>query len=225
MSSARASRPAGHGNLSTVNRVILAVKDGIRTGRFAPGQRLSEPELIRALKVSRASVREGLRLLASEGFVEQKPFAGVSIRKMSRKEVSELSQVRELLEGLAASLAARNITPPVRRKFMELERSLAARKFESYADYNSRFHELIMKTSAHPHLPAFLERTQLEILRLQFVRVLNSTSAVARSHAEHDDVRKAILKGDGKAAERAMRRHVQNQTKAILEAPDDYFQL
>jgi DNA-binding GntR family transcriptional regulator len=225
MSSAKASRPAEHGTLSTVNRVIVAVKDGIRTGRYAPGQRLSEPELIRALKVSRASVREGLRLLASGGFVEQKPFAGVSIRKMSRKEVFELSQVRELLEGLAASLAARNVTSPVKKKFTDLERAYRTGTFESYADYNSRFHGLIMETSAHPHLPAFLERTQLEILRLQFARVLNSNSAVTRSHAEHDEVLKAILKGDGKAAERAMHRHVHNSTKAILESPDDYFQL
>ena len=63
---------------SAVDEVILAVKDAIREARYAPGQRLVEPELVREFGVSRGSVREALRRLAAEGLVEWERFRGAS---------------------------------------------------------------------------------------------------------------------------------------------------
>ena len=65
---------------STVDRVIAAVKDRIRDAQYAPGQRLVEPTLMAELGVSRGSVREALRRLAAEGFVEWERFRGARAR-------------------------------------------------------------------------------------------------------------------------------------------------
>jgi DNA-binding GntR family transcriptional regulator len=210
--------------VSAVDRAIIAIKEGIHVGKFAPGQHLSEPELVQSLGVSRGSVREALRRLGSEGFLEQRPFSGATVRRMSKKEVLELSQIRGLLEGLAARLAAERITTAGKREFRALEHAYTRSQFDSYSEYNAVFHAFIIKTSGHPYLPTFLERTQLEILRLQFARVLQSNKAVQRSHSEHSNIFRAIMDGKADAAERAMRRHVKNSTAAILRAPDELFQ-
>jgi DNA-binding GntR family transcriptional regulator len=68
-----------------------------------------------------------------------------------------------------------------------------------------------------------LERTQLEIIRLQFQRVLDAKAATRRSRKEHRDIADAILRGDTKSAERLMRLHVRNSTAAILDGPDSLF--
>src|SRR5258708_30459789 len=109
MKSKRAIKTSPTGNrsdVSTIDTIIVSIKKNIREGIYAPGQRLIEPDLIRSLKVSRGSIREALRRLESEGVIEHKPFTGATVRKMSRSEVAEFSEIRELLEGLASRLAA-----------------------------------------------------------------------------------------------------------------------
>ena len=179
---------------------------------------------MKSLKVSRGSVREALGRLESEGVIEHKPFTGAAVRKMSRTEVAEFSDIRELLEGLAARLAAEKITAKGRKTLLAIERSIDAQDGEiPYAVYNLRFHNFIISTSEHSKLPMMLERTQLEIIRLQFQRVLDAKAATRRSRKEHRDVVDAILRGDAKSAERLMRLHVRNSTAAILDGPDNLF--
>ena len=77
--------------VSAVDQVMEAVKDGIRQARYVPGQRLVEPDMMRDFAVSRGTVREALRRLAAEGFVQIELYRGASIRKMSRATNSSSS--------------------------------------------------------------------------------------------------------------------------------------
>ena len=101
--------------VSAVDQVMEAVKDGIRQARYVPGQRLVEPDMMRDFAVSRGTVREALRRLAAEGFVQIELYRGASIRKMSRDEFVELNEIRALLEGYAASLAAQRMSKGERK--------------------------------------------------------------------------------------------------------------
>jgi DNA-binding GntR family transcriptional regulator len=211
-------------DLSTVDRIIVSIKENIREGIYAPGQRLVEPDLIRSLRVSRGSVREALRRLESEGVIEHKPFIGATVRKMSRSEVAEFSEIRELLEGLAARRAAEKITPKRRKDLLAIERSIDAQDSDiPYATYNLQFHNFIIFASEQSKLPMMLERTQLGIIRLQFQRILDAKAAIKRSREEHRKIVSAILRGDANSAERLMRLHVRNSTAEILGAPDTLF--
>ncbi len=80
----------------------------ISDGRLRPGQRLLEREVAEGLSVSRVPVREALRLLEAEGYVQALPGGGVMVRELSVEEINEMFDVRGALEGLAARLAARN---------------------------------------------------------------------------------------------------------------------
>ncbi|MFT8246860.1 GntR family transcriptional regulator [Roseomonas sp. BN140053] len=216
-------RDAGAG--SAVDGVIAHIKSGIRAGRYAPGQRLVEPDLTEALGVSRSSLREALRRLAAEGFVELQHFRGARVRKMTRADVLELTEIRAVLEGYAAATAAARIDAPGRDALLALERSAdgaRARDAAGYGAYNAAFHEAVLRLGRHQHLPGFVEHTRLAVFRLQFDFLLLTPARIRTSRAEHRVIAKAILKGDAVAAEAAMRGHILGNTAAILDAPEEY---
>ena len=210
--------------VSAVDSVIDAIKSGIRRGTFVPGQRLAEPDLIRELHVSRGSLREAFRRLEAEGLVQIELYRGASIRKMTRNEFIEVNEIREVLEGLAASLAARRMDDTDRRRLVELEQRWdAGAAGLTFPEYNEAFHDLILEASRHTQLPHYIAQSQLLFFRLQFHRILREPAKVKRSRLEHARVAAAILKGDAKAAERAMREHVHKTGMEILSAPEEFF--
>ena len=221
----RAEEPRDLENgVSAVDQVMEAIKAGIRHARYVPGQRLVEPDMMRDFDVSRGTVREALRRLAAEGFVSIELYRGASIRKMSRSEFVELNEIRALLEGYAAALAAQRMSKAERKKLLELEQlwDRGAQNL-TYAQYNEQFHTLIVGASRHKQLPNFVQQAQLSIFRLQFHSILQTPVATRRSRLEHRRIVKAILKGDAPGAESAMRQHIQNSAVVIMGAPDTFF--
>jgi DNA-binding GntR family transcriptional regulator len=209
---------------SAVDQVIESIKAGIKQGRYVPGQRLVEPDMVRDLHVSRGSVREALRRLEAEGLVQIELYRGASIRKMSRSDFIAFNQIREVLEGLAASLAAERMDETGRVALVELEQNWErGSRGWTYPEYNERFHNLILEASGNNELPAYIEQAKLLFFRLQFHRIARTPAQEKRSQREHDRVVKAILKGDAKAAERAMRDHVHKSVEAILAEPEEFF--
>jgi DNA-binding GntR family transcriptional regulator len=221
----RAEEPRDIDNgVSAVDQVMEAIKTGIRSARYVPGQRLVEPDMMRDFDVSRGTVREALRRLAAEGFVQIELYRGASIRKMSRDEFVELNEIRALLEGYAASLAAQRMSKAERKKLLELEQQWdRGTQNLAYAQYNEQFHTLIVEASRHKQLPNFVQQAQLSIFRLQFQSILQTPVATRRSRLEHRRIVKAILKGDAPGAESAMRQHIQNSAAVIMGAPDTFF--
>lgn len=211
-------------DISAVDHVIELLKSGIRLGRYVPGQQLSEPDMISEFHVSRGSVREALRCLEADGLVEIEFYRGARIRKMSRSEFIEANQIRGLLEGFAASLAAQRMERAERKKLLELEQNWdRGNKGWTYAEYNEKFHAFILEASRHKQLPIYLEQARFLIFTLQFHRILRTPAATRRSRLEHRRVVKAILKGDAKGAERAMRQHINSSGASILAAPEEFF--
>ena len=90
----------------TVDYVCVCIRQGVVDGRFVPGQRLIARDLTEEIGISRGAVREAFRRLAAEGMVDLIPNRGASVRRLSRRQVEDLFQIRECVEGLAAGLAA-----------------------------------------------------------------------------------------------------------------------
>src|SRR5262249_24999868 len=210
---------------SAVDQVILAVKDAIREARYAPGQRLIEPELVRELGVSRGSVREALRRLLAEGLVEWERFRGASIIRMSRRQVTDFLELREVLEGFGAASAAARLDAAGRSALTKLERTPNARSEfpTSYDSYNNEFHDLILRLGRNLELCGVLNQTRLPIFRLQFNKILLSRDQIRQSRADHTRIVEAILSEDPRGAEIAMRDHIRHSAACILSAPRNYF--
>src|SRR5579863_1311318 len=113
MAAQHASAAPMHGE--TVAHIVARLRDDILTRRAAPGERLVESDLTHRFGVSRGPIREALRRLAAEGFIEHAPNRGAVVRRLSLQDVRELFQIRAELEGLAARIAAAAAADPTKR--------------------------------------------------------------------------------------------------------------
>jgi DNA-binding GntR family transcriptional regulator len=213
-------------NGSIVDTVTEGIKQRIRDGRFAPGQRLVETDLQAIFSVSRGPVREAIRRLGSEGLVDIRHNVGAMVRSLSRDDVRNVFRVREVLEGLAARLAAENAAQGADLSpLLALERRFE-KEFDGtgakYIAYNDAFHQMIVSLSRNDHLVEMAHRLQVRVYRVQ-AEQLNSSQAFQRSRAEHKAIVAALLDGDGDKAERLMRRHIRHRLPDILADSGDAF--
>lgn len=215
-------RPRSESAAGAVGTVVSYIRDGMREGWLVPGQRLIEPDLIARLGVSRGTVREALTRLQGEGLVEFERFRGARIRILSRKAVIELNQIRAVLEGLGARLAAERID----EKAMAVLRAAHPpfqEALHDYTAYNKALHNTIVRLSGNDSLAPAIAATLRETFRLQFDKTLSTRESRLRSYAEHTGIVEAILKGDAKGAERRMIAHINSSTEAIMQAPEHFF--
>ncbi len=111
---------------TNATRVQDELREAILTGALEPGERLRAEALAESLRSSRTPVREALLLLAQEGLVEIEPRRGATVRAFDAADLSDLYEVRALVEPHAAELAARRMTTTETARLTEiLERSTA----------------------------------------------------------------------------------------------------
>jgi DNA-binding GntR family transcriptional regulator len=219
---------AGEPKLTVVEQALRAIRERIRDGSYAPGQRLIEADLTGSLGISRGPLREAMWCLAGEGLVQIEANRGVTVRKLTREETRHRYQLREVLEGLAARLAAENIDAGSNReKFRKIfkagEKLARANDIAGYIDSNEAFHDQIVTMSGNEMLSTLIGQLRVPLYRLQFKRLVTSPQAVLASAEEHAVVAEAILAGQGAQAERAMRRHIAESGRKLLALPDSTF--
>jgi DNA-binding GntR family transcriptional regulator len=214
------------GNGSAAAQVVAHVKEAIRSGRLSPGQRLLESELTGRLGMSRGPVREALAQLQVEGFIDVEPHRGARVHQLSRVEMSELFHVRALLAADAAKLAAGQVDERDNRERLlaEYRRQLALRDNRDLAVYaaaNVEFHTLVDEMCGNRLLATLLDQLQTRVG--PFLSLAQSRHR-DRLLEHHVQIAESILAGDGRAAARAMRRHVTATLRTIMELPDAWFQ-
>lgn len=210
---------------SLVEYVVDSIRDGIREGRYVPGQRLVESDLTKKFGISRGPLREAMSRLAGDDLVVIEPHRGVTVRKMTAQDLQELYDVRQSVESLAARLAATNIDDGDNRQRLTsmLKQMQACSKNSdvmAYAQLNDEFHKLIVDISGNRYLKKLISYLRVPIFRYQFHRFLDIKAKQA-SIAEHEAIGKAILEGDGNRAERAMCKHVKQSEKFIHNMSDE----
>jgi DNA-binding GntR family transcriptional regulator len=206
---------------TAVDSVIEAITEGVKDGRYAPGQRLVEADLTRELGVSRGPLREALGRLAAEGILVNEPYRGAVVRKLTRADIVDLFQIREVLEGEAARLAALSVDEGYHRRrvtasLKTLERFKRRPDTFAYMDENTRFHDLVVELGGNKLLARLIGQLQVHAFRLLLRRLVAESDAVGDSIREHEAVARAILAGDGRAAEREMRKHVRRSGQMVL---------
>jgi DNA-binding GntR family transcriptional regulator len=215
--------------LTGTQRAVVALREGISTGRYIPGQRLVETDLVDELGVGRNSLREAFSRLASEGLVVVEPYRGASVRRRSRTEVGQLYDISEVLEGLAAREAAQNIDGPGN---VELLMSCTERQSEAVAasayeqiDEAASFHTAILRIADNPRLTELC--TNLHILTFSFqlrhAQLAGTHPMSGHSLTEHREIADAIRSGDPAHAEEVMRRHLRNGKLRVMALPDNAF--
>lgn len=194
------------------------IYDGIIGGRFAPGERLRETDIAKALKLSRSPIREAIKILENEGLVISEPWKGLIIADLSRIEMVEIFVYREALEGLASQLAAASITNAeidrLEKLIEESDRGNAISSRE-LVENNQDFHQLIYEAARNKYLLESVGtlRTFLALLPGSNYEKKGRREVIVQ---EHLDIVRALRKRDGAAAKEAARAHVRNSMEAQM---------
>lgn len=160
-------------SLSLVELAVMRLSREILSGRSDPGERLVEEQLTRRLGISRAPLREALRLLAQQGLVEHIPRRGVRVATLSPDDVRELYEVRDVLERHAirrgfpvddAGLAG------LRGALQVMREATAAGDRMVVADAHRRFHVALVALGGNRQLSALYESV---LVRLQLYMAVN----------------------------------------------------
>lgn len=180
-------------------------------GQRPPGSALDEQELATSYGVSRTPVREALRLLAAGGLVAHRPNRGAEVAAPSISDLRDMFQVMADLEGLCAGHASRAMSPEERAALAlaheVMSEIVRAGDSVAYAQANEKLHALIYAGSHNSYLVEITLQTRARLRpyrRAQF----STLGRLAASHAEHEAIVQAILRGDRLAAQRHMVEHI-----------------
>ncbi|WP_432563965.1 GntR family transcriptional regulator [Kineococcus sp. SYSU DK003] len=202
-------------------RVLDALRSAIIAGRHQPGSPLSEIGLAETHGVSRTPVREALKQLQIEGLVEVRPRVGTFVRSPTRREVIELFELKEVLEGMGARLlAARGRVAALDALEENVEKSqaaVAADDHDGYADLVHQFHATIIDGADNTQLKNHYRTLMNQLAYHRLVaRSLNRPGRLGASLGEHERVLARIRDKDGFGAEFAMRDHVRSSERETL---------
>jgi DNA-binding GntR family transcriptional regulator len=196
------------------------LREAIVSGELLPSERLVEEDLSRRLGVGRAAVRMALVRLEHDGLVQRERNRGARVRRVSETEAVEILEVRAALESLAARHAAQRATPADVRELRALLREMRADRERgdllAVSETNARLHRRIVEISGHATAARLSGMLISQIVRFQYRTVL-LPGRPERSHREHTAIVDAIAAGDGDAAEKAMRRHLDHVARALRD--------
>lgn len=194
------------------------LRQAMESGELKPGQRVMEVEIAEWLEVSRTPVREALRRLESEGMLAMEPRNGLVVASISRQAMLELYVMREVLEGTAARLCARNASDIEIMELQELvkrEERLGDNS-EALARHNRLFHEAVHRGAHNRYLEKSLSAVNDSMWLLGKSQMLLPERAKT-AVVEHAELYDAINRRDADGAEEIARRHVQSARRERLK--------
>jgi DNA-binding GntR family transcriptional regulator len=202
------------------DRVRDLLADDILTGRLAAGTRLDEARLAKRFAVSRTPVREALRELAATGLVRSKAHIGAVVASIPGEQIAEIFEAVAELEAVCARLCAVKMSAADRRRLEELHRRcgelVRSGDNDRYHLANGEFHAVIRQGSHNAVLDemvATLRDRFAPLSRAQF----REAGRLARSYGEHEEIVRAILRGDAAQAYHAAIRHGSSIRRAFVD--------
>src|SRR3984893_7159333 len=198
--------------ITRAEELRLQLADEIVRGVLPPGAALDESDIARRFSVSRTPVREALRQLVASGLVEARARGGEVVAQPSIDRLTGMFEAMAELEALCAGLAAERMTPAERHRLEAGHEGLRVLSHAGHPDrfheVNERFHNTIYMGSQNGYIAEITLATRVRVQPFRRAQFRN-LGRLAKSHAEHDRVVVAILRGDRLGAAVAMRAHIE----------------
>ena len=206
--------------------VYEQLKMQILTGKIVPGTRMMEVELADEMGVSRTPVREAIRKLEKEGLVTIEPRRGAYASDISVEDMVDTLEVREDLEGLAASLAAAKMTPEEIEELIRLTKGYSEAihnsDTEKMISYDEQFHRHIVACSGNKTLMQISETVQELALRFRYL-YYDDFSRYENMPVEHKHIIDAITSGDAEEARAVADQHVKKLKEFVIREGEEQF--
>ena len=202
--------------MSISQQVYTDLMEGLRVGKYKPGDRIRAEDVAKTFEVSRTPVREALSRLQERGLLEMTP-TGLSVAQLDRASVLELYAIRELLEGAAARFAAQHASSSDLYSMRQIAEAFASCQEDAsrVAQLNRAFHGAIYEAAHNKFLLGLLAGMHDTLMLLPsttFAIPGRQNTAVE----EHMAILDAIEKRDPDAADRHAREHIRHARDARL---------
>jgi DNA-binding GntR family transcriptional regulator len=197
------------------------IRRKIITLELPPLSPINEQTLMEDLDLGRTPIREALQRLAAENLVFFAPRRGIFVAEISITDLYKIFELRLILEGFCAELAAERATPA---QLAQLDAVIQELDQVSLGDgkalmaMDEHFHELLYQAADNDFLAEYLRRLHALSLRMWHL-VLNRLGDVRGAMEQHVEIADAIKAGDGRAASTLLRRHIaefQQGIKAVI---------
>lgn len=212
----------GEEKTSAVAQAYTQLREQILSGQLSPGSPLSEYQLAKALSVSRTPVREALGRLQAVGLVRSVPQRGMFVNELGPQDVVEILEIREQLECLALRRLVENGVPEDMLKRWEEQtdaavEAIAADQLPEALALGCQLHDELILAAGNSRMTEILGQLGEQIWLLGLVGIRAPGRPVQAAH-EHQDLLKLLRSGDADAVEAAMRQHLRNEGRVLLEA-------
>ncbi len=194
--------------------LVRIIQDEILGKKLRPGDRIKEEVICEELGVSRTPVREALVVLEQQGLVIQKPHRGTFVAAFGPDKIADLLRLEAAVEGLAASLAARNRTVGQLQEMETLTESISSvltEHFdaEAFYNYDRDFHYKMVECSGSPTIVRVVE---VQLAQIYLCRYYTITAPNRFTHTvrEHRQIMECLRSADPFGAERAARNHLES---------------
>jgi DNA-binding GntR family transcriptional regulator len=208
-------------HMSLPERVHYQLREQILNGLFRPGEMLRQEEIAQQLGVSRAPLREALPRLEAEGLIVLYPRRGYAVVSLDPDEISEIFDLRMLLEQGAAAVAARRRTAEDVAKARSIRREMASidikdvSKLTLWFDLHSKFHQTLFRPSGLKHYARLI--ANLRTIVEPYIRVETFlTGGLEEAEAEHDQLLDAFADGNSKSFTKLTGDHVRHTATRLL---------
>ncbi len=200
--------------------VYLELKHKILTGEILSQTRLMEINLSEKMNVSRTPIREAIKRLAEDGLVKVEPRRGAYVANISIKDMIDVFEVREDLEGFVAQLAAQRIKDAEREELRKISRecelAMKTEDKESIIELDEKFHNFIVACCANETLSQLVRYVQDLSLRFRYLYYDDFTLYESTIN-QHNKIMTAIVEGDSETARREADSHVKELKKFVYD--------
>jgi len=212
--------PLARTNLA--DQAFRAIREELLSGaRHLPGDKISVEDLARRLGVSRSPVWAAIARLEAEGMVEVRPRKGVFFVGFDVARLHEIFAVREVLEGMAARLAAGRASEAEIADLddsIARQKTLAGRDVEAYTVEANRFHAMLTRMGGNATLSELVERLWTRITAMCLRRNRDGGDFDERID-EHVAIVRAVAAGEAETAETLVRAHIRRLAETMGRLP------
>jgi len=203
------------GRDTTAKIVAGRLRDEIQEGTLDPGTRLRQNEVAQRFGVSTTPVREAFAQLQAEGLVRIDPHRGAVVFHPSAEDLLEYYEIREVLESLAVTHAIPHLSSAVSKELGDLiDRMRRTSDPRRWLRLNDEFHLKLYECAGRPHLISLIDNLRDASTPYIYMFVANRKPS-DQANGEHQEILEACMRGDSKAAQRAIRHHLRHASTEL----------
>jgi Transcriptional regulators len=200
---------------SLKQQIYNLLKEDILNQRYNDDDILNERKISEELKVSRTPVREALKALEAENWVEYVPYKGIIVKKMGEKDLKNIFQIRTVLELLTVELAMKNMTRKLVERLAQChqkQQSILTKQGgagkEAFIDLDVEFHGILLQMADNDLLTEMIGKIRDKIRRFGMNAIFSGDHRYSETLKEHFEILLAVQAGDVEQAKEKMQHHM-----------------